>query len=444
MEEIFDSAHYNVRYDKDTNAAVLVWKEYSEVDDFRTPLMKCADMMRKHESKDFIVDRSEMDHISDKDKHWVNKIFLPALKRSGCERILIVSRDGDMTVPVGYPFDLLTGKYRIKMIPDVESGLDLIRMEKTGGVSEAVLNMTREEALAYMELPSDASWEDIDTKFWQLTKQYRKVHGEEAEEKLNELSKVYEIATGKRDREAEEAKIREGKKKYWGKTADEWKNYFYYTWYKYVIAIVVAVIALDLLYTVFLKPGNDVRVISVGHFVCEGTYFEDMSEECGYKYPYTLEVNVAIPNDEGHQSDQYAEQAAAAALMAEPNIIVTDSRTYPYYFGNMVDISDYYAELENELPPEIYEQITPVYCSERHFQELAGGFSDRETDVEEYSDEEIMVGLMIEDSDFIVSMGYSCLWPEGDTLVFSFGGGELKDEEGTRNLLTAVFLDMGD
>ena len=31
MEEIFDSKHYNVRYDKDTNAAVLIWKEYSEV-----------------------------------------------------------------------------------------------------------------------------------------------------------------------------------------------------------------------------------------------------------------------------------------------------------------------------------------------------------------------------------------------------------------------------
>ena len=55
-----------------------------------------------------------------------------------------------------------------------------------------------------------------------------------------------------------------------------------------------------------------------------------------------------------------------------------------------------------------------------------------------------MVGLMIEDSDFIVSMGYSCLWPEGDTLVFSFGAGEIEDEEGTRALLTSVFLDMAD
>ena len=203
-------------------------------------------------------------------------------------------------------------------------------------------------------------------------------------------------------------------------------------------------IAGDLLYTIFLKPDNDMRVISVGHFVCEGTYFEEMAEAEGYKYPYTLEVNVAVPNEEGEQSDQYGEQAAAAALMANPNIIVTDGRTYPYYFGNMLDISDYYAELEAELPPEVFARITPVYCSEQHFQDLAGGFTDRDNDTEEYSDEEIMVGLMIDDSEFISGMGYSCLWPgDEDTLVFSFGSGELEDQEGTRALLTSVFLDMG-
>ena len=443
MEEIFDHEHYNVRYDKESNAAILTWKEYSEVDNFRTPLMKCADMIRKHRSRDLIVDRCDVEHISDKDKIWVSKIFLPALKRSGCERILIVSKNGDMTVPEGYPFDLLTGKYRVKMIPDVESGIALIKTELTGGVSEEILSMTKEEALAYMELPADTSWEDIDNKFWQLSKQYRKEHGEEAEEKLNELSKVYEIATGKRDREAEEARIREGKKKYWGKTSDEWKNYFYYTWYKYLIGIVLGIVILNLLYTVFLKPENDARVISVGHFVVEGEYFEDKAMEVGFKYPYTLEVNVAVPNEVGEQGDMYAEQAAAAALMADPDIIVTDNRTYPYYFGNMVDMSDYYEELEDILPPEVYARITPVYCSEAHFQELAGGFSDRETDTEEYSDEEIMVGLLIEEPELIRSMGYSCLWPDEEyNLVFSFGSGELQDPERTRDLLTSVFLEM--
>lgn len=444
MEEIFEAQHYVVHYEKEANAAVLVWKEYSEVDDFRTPLMKCVDMIRKHESSDFIIDRTKIDQITEKDKVWVSRIFLNALARSGCRRILFVAEDDDMTVPTGYPFNLLSGKYRIKMVPDVQSAVDLIKFEKTGGVSENIINMSKEEALNYLELPSDASWEEIDTKFWQLSKAYRKLPQEEGEDKINELSKVYDIATGKRDREEAEAKERAGKKKFFGKTFDEWKNYAYYTWYKYLIAIVVIVVLGNLAYTIFLKPDNDLRVISVGHFVHEGSYLEDLSAVVGYKYPYMLEVNVAIPNDEGQQGDQYSEQAAAAALMSNPNIIVTDGRTYPYYFGNMIDISDYYYELENELPPEIYAQITPVYCSEQEFQDLAGGFSDRDTDTEEYSDEVIMVGLLISDSDFISRMGYTCLWPNDEpTLVFSFGGGELKDQEMTREYLTEIFLDMG-
>ncbi len=444
MEEIFDSEHYNVRYDKETDSAVLIWKEYSETDNFRTPLMKSADIIRKHQCKDLVVDRSKITEISDKDKHWAGRIFIPALKHSGCQRIIIVSGEDKPMSLKEYPFDILSGNFSLKSVPDIDEALSLIMSEKTGGVSEEVRAMTREDALKFLELPDDASWEEIDEKFWILSKNYRKIADrEESEKKLNDLSAIYDIATGKRDEREKAAQIRAGKKKFLGKTSDEWLNYISYTWYKYLIAIVIIVVAANLLYTIFLKPGNDVTIISVGHFVNEGDYLDNMTSEFGYTNPYILTVNLAVPNELGEAGDPYSEQSSAAAMMTSPDIIVTDERTCRYYFETYADMSAYYESLADVLPPEVYAGIEPVFCSEQEFQELGVNYEMDTTDRgETYDDTEVLIGIKINDPDLISELGYSCLWPDEDPNIIISIGGSCDTPEKSEEMITYILSDM--
>ena len=442
MEEIFDSEHYNVRYDKDSNAAVLVWKEYSETDHFRTPLMKSADIIRRHRCSDLIIDRSKITKIGDKDIHWVSKILIPALKRSGCKRIIIISGDDKPISVKDYPYSSLSGQFSIRSEENVESAIASLVREQTGGVSDEIRKMTREDALKYMELPADTSWEEIDDKFWQMGKNIRKLPPEETEKKLDELSAVYDIATGKRDEREEAERIRAGKKKYFGKTAGEWGTYFSYTWYKYLLAIVAIVVSGNLLYTIFLKPANDVSIVGVGHFFFEGSYYEDITAELGYTNPYIISIDLAVPNDEDQAGETYSEQTSAAAMMSNPNIIISDERTVRYYFGTYADLTDYYEGLADVLPADVYEQLIPVYCSEQDFQDLAVNYEMEKDDGEVYDTTEIIIGIEVTDPEFISELGYTTLWPNDDpNLVFCVGGG-VDDIEAAEAILTRILSDL--
>ena len=52
------------------------------------------------------------------------------------------------------------------------------------GASEEVTKMTREEALEYMGLPVDCDKEALENRFWQLSKKYRTMRGDDAEQKI--------------------------------------------------------------------------------------------------------------------------------------------------------------------------------------------------------------------------------------------------------------------
>ena len=100
--------------------------------------------------------------------------------------------------------------------------------KKTGilpedGASEEIVKMTREEALDYLGLPADADKEAVENRFWQLSKKYRTMRGDESEQKMSDLSAAYDIATGNRDIREEAAKARANEKQFLGKTKSEWK-----------------------------------------------------------------------------------------------------------------------------------------------------------------------------------------------------------------------------
>ncbi len=323
-----------------------------------------------------------------------------------------------------------------------------VKKEKTK-VSDEILNMTKEEALKYMGLPSNSTLYAIDDKFWQLSKRYRSLNTEEGEAKLDELSAVYDIATGERDKRNKKQEIRDSQKKYWGKTSDEWRTYFSYTWYKYLIAVVALVLLGNLFYNMFLKPRYDVSVVALGHMSCEVEVMEGiLVNDCGYTNPYVNSVDVVPDNDEGQTDNGYGDQTAATVLMSQPDVIIADTMCVNYYFNNFVDCSDLYEQLRTVLSPEAFSKLTPVYYSEREYQIALSEyqmsqnmyeFEAEEEDFSIYDPTPVMIGIKVEDPAFITSLGFENLWHyKPAQLVFGIGA-ETNDQIAAAEIIIKLF-----
>ena len=323
--------------------------------------------------------------------------------------------------------------------------------KKTGilpedGASEEIVKMTREEALDYLGLTADADKEAIENRFWQLSKKYRTMRGDESEQKMSDLSAAYDIATGNRDIREEAAKARANEKQFLGKTKSEWKNYVSYTWKYYVAGLVALAVTVFLIYTFFFKPREDCGIISIGNFDHVEKYYDGVVRELGFKYPNLVSFCYVAVNDEGQEADIYTNQAATTSLYSGANVLVTDKAAMPYFFEYFTDCTKLYESLAKELPADKYAKITPVYMTEKDYRKLiieyrrSKGYdlSEDQIDLSSYSDAKIMTGLMIEDEDFIKKLGYTNYWhKQPATLVFGINVMS-KDQDVSAAVITAV------
>lgn len=437
MEEIFDSKYFTVEFDKESESAVLTWKEYDEVDNFRTPLMKAADIVRRHKGEVLIIDRTFTPNVSDKDQLWVKKIFVKALKQSGCQTVIVVSaEDYDLNK---YPFDIVSKKFELKIVKSRKEAINLVAPEAS---------MTVEQALEYMGLPKDANSYAIDEKFWQMSKNIRSKGGDDYEAKLDELSEIYDIASGRKGSRDKALAARNRKKKYFGKTSDEWRTHMSYSWLKYLAIILVVVVLGNLVYHMFIKPKIDCGIVSIGHFSSEDEYYEDLLlKKMGFKNAYVNSCDVVVPNDEGASAAAYSEQSADAMLTSEPNLMITDTKTTIYYFTCCKDMTDTYNMLKDVLPEASFNKLKPVYASEREYyyliqkQEIEAGLyeqSDAES-LAAYSSDPIMIGIEVDDPDYMSAMGYTSFWKDDSVrLVFSIYF-ESRSVQDSQNILTRIF-----
>ena len=323
-------------------------------------------------------------------------------------------------------------------------------MESEEKTSEQIASMTKEEALEFLGLPADADKEALENKFWQLSKKYRSLKGNEAEQKLADLSAAYDIAAGNRDlrQQAEEARSHE--KQFMGKTKDEWKTYFSYTW-KYILgAIVLVAVSAALIWNFFFKPREDCGIISIGNFENKTEYYESVVKELGFKHPNLSTFCYVAVSEKDQQADAYTNQAAVATLYSGANVIVTDQSAMPYFFEYLMDCSSLYKQLEQVLPAEKFAKITPVYMSEREYKKLIVEYrlgkgmelSDTNVDYSSYSDAKIMTGLMIDDADMIKKIGYTNYWPDKPaTLIFGINVMS-KDTDVSASIITAVLMGL--
>lgn len=318
------------------------------------------------------------------------------------------------------------------------------------GASEEIKKMTREEALEYLGLPADSDKETLENRFWQLSKNYRTMRGDEAEQKMADLSAAYDIATGNRDLREEAAKARANEKQFLGKTKSEWKNYVSYTWKYYLGGLVAVIASIFLIYTFFFKPVDDVGIISIGNFAHTEDYYDKIVRENGYKHPNLLTYNYVTVNDEGQEPDIYENQAATTSLYSGAHVLVTDKAAMPYFFEYFTDCSELYKSLADVLPADKYAKITPLYMSEKEYQKMiieyrrSHGYdlSDKQADLSSYSDAKIMTGLLIEDEEMIKKLGYTNYWQKQPaSVVFSINVMS-KDLDESKLIITAVLKSL--
>lgn len=314
-------------------------------------------------------------------------------------------------------------------------------------VDEKILNMSKEEALSYMGLAPNADKTAIDNKFWHFSKQCDKDESEDADRKFSELSVIYDIATGNRDRIVQENTEREGKRKFFGKTASEWKTYISYTWYKYLLIIAAVALVVGLLCNAIFGKDIEGGIVVLGQLYNNNEFLNQyLSDDIGYEKFYLECIDYAVPNDLGIEVDSTTAQAAHLAFYSDTNVIITDSITNPYFFDYYDDVSDVYAMLQSELTPEQLSKIEPVYFSQLDYQKMIyglyeeDGFVADDFDMSTYSDEKIMIGIRILDDSVFEKLGIYILWPDEDTnLVFGINTLMEKKRDDSVRIITELF-----
>lgn len=308
--------------------------------------------------------------------------------------------------------------------------------------------MTKPEALEYLGLPADANDFAIDERFWQLSKRYRGQNTSESEEALNELSAVYNIACGRRDENRAKEEQRDSASKFLGKTSDEWKNYFSYSWLKILVIAVIIIVAGNILYSVFFKNRYDCSVVAFGHFVVDTEVLEGSFTTDELKNPYVSSVDIVVPNELGQSANIYSDQTLAAVLSMYPDVLITDEMTYKYYYSDFADISQLYSNIKGLLPKSVTEHLEPVYLSEREAflytkdyliqQEMI----DPDTSAEDYDTTSRMIGIKVTDAGIISAMGIENAWPDTEpSIIIGIYSGTV-DYTNAGKMLTKLFQSM--
>lgn len=436
MYEEYDSETMLARYDRDANTVKLEWKKETSGDDYRTPLMHTAELIRKHGCDTMIIDATKLGKVNDPDKNWTLKVLLPAWDKAGLEEVIFIGAN---------PGGDFKDKIKTRTVESMEEAEALLKQE--AHPSAEVSAMTKEQAIEYLGLDKDASKEEIDDKFYLLIKRYRKSGDEEAEQKIADISCAYHIASGRKDEEEQRELEYEQAKKTFGKTKEEWKTFFGYNWIKFVFAGGMLIFIISLV-NFFATNDNSCTVISFGNFGQSTSYITSVLEIYGYTNPYVATVDYVVPNTEGQEKQAYSDQTLAAFFSADPNVLISDEMTYVYYFSQFADLTEIDEIVREEVPAEIYDSLTPVYMSELEAYNLTKAYYeqiydiqdyDAEIDVNELSDEPVLIGYELTDEDVIEKLGFDNRWQKQPaTLIFGIYSNTSSMADSTEVLITVL------
>ncbi len=301
-------------------------------------------------------------------------------------------------------------------------------------------HLDRAAAFAILGLDETANAYAVDNRFWQLTKRYR---AENNAAKLEEVTAAYEVASGRAAEKLAEQIADKQSKKYFGKSAPQWKVYFYYTWWKILSVVVGLILIGSFVWQIFNGGNYDISIVGVGHFSMDNTYLTKYAkEELGCKNPYITSSDLIADGSEPQSSATvYGPATAAAFLSANPDVIITDARTMPYYLPSLGNMDNFYSSLTETLPDTLLDKITPVYYSVKQYQELTAEEGD-EISVNPEDAQEHIYGLQIDDPSFYAALGFLDYWAAQEhTLVFSVSANSL-DAVRAENFILSIMQNL--
>lgn len=426
MNEVFDSEHINVEYKKDDNIVLVVLKGTVKRDDFRTPMMHAADMVMRHSCKAMAVDFQDEIELGENDITWSKKILLSNLKKSGLETIVFIdSLDNEIVRKCS---DFCNDRFRTIVCKNYEEGKMQLDQssdpsaEIKDTIDPEISKMTREEALDYMELSHDADIKEIDDRFWQMSKKYRGKDDPESVRMDEEISAVYDIASGRRDRRIEAEKNYESGPKYFGRSKKQWSDIIHYGWKTWLLAAIIIVSSIIIIVGIATNTKSDCSVILFGHMDFDNTFIYDALVAEGITRPYVSSADLVVPNDEDIDQVEYGTEIFNAQFYTNPDVLISDERSYYYYFTVFKDLSPLYDRILDGLTEEAKAGIKPVYMSQREAVEyqnelytLNNALDAEINDPELFPDDKIMIGVEITDPAIAGKLGVDCLWPSRET-----------------------------
>ncbi|MBR3340894.1 MAG: hypothetical protein IKG30_04660 [Clostridiales bacterium] len=433
MNEVFDSEFINVEYRKDDDIVLVVLKGKVIRDDFRTPMMHAADMVLRHSCKIMAVDFGADLELSESDINWSKKILLSNLKKNGLEVLILIDSCGlDI---VGKCNAFCEDRFKTIVCKSYEEGKTKMESEglsynndvpKHESSDGDLSSMTREEALAYMGLEKEADIKAIDDRFWQMSKHYRGKDDPESKKKDDEISEIYDIASGRRDRRAEEKIKHDSEPMYFGRYKSDWQNIIHYNWKNFLLGIVVAVSALLVIIAVATNTRSGCSIVVFGHMYLDDTYMREALVANGIKRPYIGVADVVVPNDQNIPAQEYGNETFNAMFYTNPDVLISDKESYGYYFSTFKDLGPLYDRIMDGLTDEAKAGVEPVYMTEQEAVEytnrlyLENGIGDEEIeDPSTFSDVPVLIGIEIKDSAIATKLGVEAKWmSRTTTLVF--------------------------
>ena len=88
--DIYQSSCCDVFYIADKNVVLVHWKEYCELEQYRTPLELALEVIRKHSGCNYVADTRDGFEDNPLDTEWVANYFMPKAKEYGCRIIYFI------------------------------------------------------------------------------------------------------------------------------------------------------------------------------------------------------------------------------------------------------------------------------------------------------------------------------------------------------------------
>ena len=441
MNEVFDSEKIYVEYKKDDDIVLVVLKGKVTRDAFRTPMMHAADMVMRHSCKVLVVQFDADPELNEKDINWSKKILFNNLKKSGLEKLVLITAEPREIVKKTATF--AGGRFKTiisKSYEEVKAKLDSSRM-----ADEKYAKMTREEALEYMGLGLDADIKEIDDRFWQMSKKYRGKEDSESMEKEDEISAIYDIASGRRDIRVEEEERRKDEPMYFGRYKSDWDNIIQYNWKNWLLGAVLVVSALVVIIGYLVNSKTDCAVLVFGHMYLDNSYIREALMEQDFKNPYVGLADIVVPNDENIPMDKMGNESLNAQFYTDPDVLISDERSYLYYYTVFKDLTPLNDKIMAGLSEEAKAGIKPVYMSEREAVRyrndmlLNNGYDSEEIrNPADFPDDPILIGYEITDRDIVTKMGVEAQWKSRQTTFVVGRCTNSKDDDKTVLIITTI------